>query len=303
VRSSISRQDADHRERGGFSTLQRKLGSTSDIERSILEAFQLTSHGFSVDRVIADDDLNAAFADRCREFGISGALVDWNHALFRMRKAGKMSRVPTARRTDFDWNAADQFLFASEIALHEMHARGNSLDEVLCDTKLKQQFDEVARSFAPDFQPFDYRWGALRIRKLATNSAWRKADSLVKLRMPRPIETSRFPSRKLKGNPGKYLVCRTEAVSAGSILYAGVTLDLERRLSLIFDANGISDPWKRHADSDRLFFRIFEINGSAGRSWINKFAPHQLRMIKDFKPILNFGHEYPKHRNSKRLAG
>jgi site-specific DNA-methyltransferase (adenine-specific) len=303
-RSLRSRRATESREKGNSATLpSNRASSSADIERALLEAFRLSSQGFSLDRVLADDALNAAFADRCCEFGLPGAPEDWNRALFRMRKAGKMSRIPTGRRTEFDWHAADHFLFASEIALHEMQARGNSLDDILCNTQLKRDFDQIARSFAPDFHSFDYRWGALKIRKLATEGAWKKADSIVKSRMPGAVETSRFPTSKWSRIPGNYLVCSEETVRAGRILYAGFTLDLGHRLSAMLDANGVRDAWKPHADSGRLFLRIFEMNGSAGRSWINELAPHQLRMINDFRPILNFRHEHPNRRAGKRLAG
>ena len=93
----------------------RSKRTAAAFERAIVEAFRLSAAGYSVDRVLADDELNADFADRCTRAGLPGAVVDWNRLLFRIRKAGKLSHLVTRRRTDFDWGAVDRYLFASEI--------------------------------------------------------------------------------------------------------------------------------------------------------------------------------------------
>ena len=81
----------------------------------------------------------------------------------RLRKAGKL-KLPTRKRTEFSWSDYDEFLFASEIAWSEMKGHG-TLDDILCDPDLANQFDEIARSLAPGFTSLQYRWGALTLRK------------------------------------------------------------------------------------------------------------------------------------------
>ncbi len=86
------------------------------FERGLLEAFGKINDGYSLDRVIADPELSAALADECRRLGLPGEARTWNHALFNLRKRGRLSAIPSERRTDIDWQACDEFLFASEIA-------------------------------------------------------------------------------------------------------------------------------------------------------------------------------------------
>src|SRR5262249_33848601 len=44
----------------------------AEFDAGIVEAFRLGSNGFSADRVLADDKLHHAFADRCRTSGLAG---------------------------------------------------------------------------------------------------------------------------------------------------------------------------------------------------------------------------------------
>jgi len=144
-----------------------------------VEAFQRTSQGFSVDRVVADPHLNAKFLQECVKLGTPLAPAQLNVCLFRLRKAGKLSHLRARRRTEFAWHELDQYLFGSEIAWKRMtDDQGlTSVDEILCDPLKGAQFDQLAAEFAPGFEPLQYRWGALVLRKLAKDIQSRVADS------------------------------------------------------------------------------------------------------------------------------
>ena len=105
--------------------------------------------------------------------GLPGTPKDWNRLLMTLRKAGKLI-VPVRKRTEFSWSDYDEFLFASEIAWSEMKDHG-TLDDILCDPDLANQFDEIAQDLAPGFSSLQYRWGALTLRKKSKTARVRSA--------------------------------------------------------------------------------------------------------------------------------
>jgi DNA modification methylase len=146
-----------------------------NIEQAIIAAFKKASDGFSVDRVIADPVMNASFVDECSVEGLSGRPVDWNVELLALRKTGHYPELHASKTEQVPLKKMDLYEFASEIALRRMMDMGySSLDHVLCDPYAASRFDDFARSMAPGFKSFDYRWAALRIRKQA--HSWRASS-------------------------------------------------------------------------------------------------------------------------------
>ncbi|MDA7980630.1 MAG: site-specific DNA-methyltransferase [Pirellulales bacterium] len=214
-------------------------------ERGLLEAFQAEHQGYSVDRLVADPELNAGFVSRCQQLGLVGDARSWNALLFRLRKAGKLAHIETVRRTSFEWADCDAYFFASEIALRLMldGRQANSLDEILCDPALAMEFDEIAHRFAPGFSPLEYRWAALKLRKEANNARTRGAQ----LKFPKSrFERDREPLvswdiEKAPDEHGVYLLAVPGAGRAGKTLYAGETLNLRERLSNHRSADGLKE--------------------------------------------------------------
>ncbi len=57
------------------------------------------------------------------------------------------------------WSELSPYIFASEIAWRKIFDRYDlSLDEILCDDRIAEQFDAIAAQFAPGYTPFEYRW-------------------------------------------------------------------------------------------------------------------------------------------------
>jgi hypothetical protein len=84
----MKKAPTDAVEPGGPRVETKSESNVADLAAGIIEACRLGGGGFSADRVVADDELNAAFAGECRRLGLAGTETDWNHALFRLRKAG-----------------------------------------------------------------------------------------------------------------------------------------------------------------------------------------------------------------------
>jgi site-specific DNA-methyltransferase (adenine-specific) len=217
------------------------------FEKGLLEAFAQVNDGYSLDRVIADPDLNVALAEQCSAHGLPGEARTWNHALFNLRKRGRLSGIPTQRQTDMDWAYCDAFLFASEIAWRELMEKGaKSLDEILCDPALAADFDRVATRFAPGFKPLEYRWAALKLRKMA-QSARTRAKLLKPARFKRPMSAFAASSDRAPETAGVYLVSTPDEK-----IYVGESLNLKNRFARQF-GSGQKSAWPKGDIEVRLF--------------------------------------------------
>jgi len=133
----------------------------------IIQAFGEVRSGFSADRVIADPELNRKFLRRCRDLGLPGTDFELNWALINARKSGQLSHLPRTKRTTFR-RIIDEYEYASELGIRFLQRAKNislSLDQIICDPDLAQEFDEYASRLAPGFSALQYRWGALGLRK------------------------------------------------------------------------------------------------------------------------------------------
>jgi site-specific DNA-methyltransferase (adenine-specific) len=202
----------------------------ADIERGIIAAFLASNQGFSTDRVICDRELNEAFVDHCRRYGLPGEAALWNRTLLRVRKAAKLASLPRPRRTSFPYEDLDSYIFASEIAIRMMLDEGSrSLDEILCNPPQADKFDEVARRFAPGFSSLQYRWAALRIRKRAKKIRAHQVNvpsDILQRKIPRFQTMGELELDRVKSIPGVYLLRSTSQ----RFLYAGETVDLAARM-------------------------------------------------------------------------
>ncbi|MCL6503395.1 MAG: site-specific DNA-methyltransferase [Pirellulales bacterium] len=211
-------------------------------ERGLLAAFQQASQGFSVDRVVADPALNAAFVDACSREGLAGRPRDWNLALLAMRKAGKLAHLSCTRRTTISWQDMDAYEFASEIALRRMLDLGYpSLDFVLCDPTAAQQFDDLARALAPRHSSLEYRWAALYLRKRAR--AWKQASQACHQAAARPLKKWLLTEERLTqiaARPGVYwlsLPCSgSRRGGAEPPAYVGETANLRARAERVLQS-------------------------------------------------------------------
>jgi site-specific DNA-methyltransferase (adenine-specific) len=152
--------------------------------------------------------------------------------LFNLRKRGRLSEIPASRRTDIDWKHCDAFLFASEIAWKKLMTehKASSLDDILCDPKLAADFDRIAENFAPGFKSLDYRWAALKLRKMA-RSARTRARLLTPGKFQSAVEAFTTARKQAPSVAGVYLVSL-----AKEQIYAGETLNLKQRFEIQFQS-------------------------------------------------------------------
>ena len=168
ARSTLPHSPACHWHRQWHHTIARQAATprTSSATRSS-NAFYAAHDGYSIDWLLANPQLQAAFHDACRETGLIGGPADWNRELLRFRKTGEFPKRGQIKKVHVADDELDAYSFAAEIAwrLTSDKFDGPSLDEIFCDPAKAAYFDRAAKRFAPGFEPAQYRWAALRLRK------------------------------------------------------------------------------------------------------------------------------------------
>jgi DNA modification methylase len=251
----------------------------------LIAAFAEASNGFSADRVVADPELAEQFAAACQKRDLPGGPRDWNHLLFKLRKAGQLKSVATTQRTELAWEEFDEVAFAAEIALQQMllpvdegGGGADSLDQVLCDPELAQEFDRRSQRFLPGKKPFVYRWAALKLRKEAKNARTR-AQTLQLGRLGGAIELRELTSQKFPDASGIFIV------EAGPHkLYVGEALNLRTRIETNFGEDKL-EAWQSLAPpaKTRLSLRYWKTEGD-----IPQLLGYQSKFVEKLKPRYNF---------------
>ncbi len=201
---------------------------------------------------------------------MEGSPVQWNQALLRIRKTGKLPGLKSRAKT-FTFSQMDPFSFASEIAMQQLSTEYDAtLDGLLCDPKLAARFDQIAASFAPGYSPLEYRWAALAIRKRAKTAKKLAAQlheqwQAMKLPRAKPITLNGWGKYEC---PGVYVLSGRNRQQ----LYVGETQNVARRLGQIAEV----DSWESFGPSSVKI--ISDVTKPIG---LQSFLIHKLQ------PVLN----------------
>lgn len=255
---------------------KKKAGADQELREGLLAAFKETHQGFALDRVLADPELSGALATCCRRLGVEGYPAFWNRTLMSMRKAGMLGGL-ASRPQPLRLEKMDDFSFASEIAMQQLNVEyGATLDDVLCDPDLGSCFDQWAANLAPGHTPFEYRWCALAIRKLAKtarDAAREKYEEWQTKRLPKPALLDGVKSLARCEQPGVYGFVGAD----NEPYYVGQSVNLRKRVELI---DGIE--WWRALSPLRAWFVPSEGNMPLSHRVALQFA-----LVERFHPILN----------------
>ncbi len=247
--------------------------------RGVLAAFELTHDGYSIDRVVADPEVNAQFRAACQRLGVLGGAETWNRMLFRLRAAGKLAHLPTTQRTAITWESCDPYVFGSEIALQQMLDRKDvsSLEQVLCNPNLAAEFDDCAMSFAPGYTPLEYRWAAIKLRNAAGQARSRGAVLEAPARLGKKQSLSELDLDQIPTEPGIYLL----SAEGSGRLYVGETLNLRDRLAHQFSRQN-RKTWKKHSSLKALRIQTYLTchEPADALAW-------QSCLVRKYKPRLN----------------
>lgn len=214
---------------------------TAADRKAIVAAFRQVHGGYSADYLLAKHDLNAQFVEACRKHGAALPAADLNRALLGMRKSTQLV-VATTKRVQISHSRFDEFAFASEIATQRLQIEGHTLDDILCDPRLAERFDLYAAELAPGFESFEYRWGALRIRKDYRRCL--KISEGLDANLKRRRGQSPFPAAKVTNLPvpetrGIYRLF----VPSVQDEFIGSTVDLRQRLRSHIETMSSRDIW------------------------------------------------------------
>ncbi len=257
--------------------LANRLGSLVGGKASLIQAFAEVRDGFSADRVVADPLLDKKFLRRCRELGLPGTDYDLNWSLLNARKNGLMSDLPKTKR--YTVRETDEFDYASELAVrHIQILRAVSLDQVICDPDLAQEFDKHAAALAPGFSPLEYRWVALGLRKAGKlprgKAVGAEPPGLAHISSVMELKPSSLPQAG-----GLYLFS-----SANSPIFLSQTDNLRHRIERHMDfSNSLGLPdwlW----DRGPLELSIAEMPGVLRTSRESL----EMALVRKLHPILNF---------------
>jgi site-specific DNA-methyltransferase (adenine-specific) len=220
------------------------------VKAKIIAAFESARNGDSVDRVVADPELNALFITECRRQGVEAAEATLNRALLNLRKAGHLRGIKSRSTSLGD---DDAYRFAAEMAARHMERRdGVTLDDIICDPALAAEFDRLAGSISPGYSSLQYRWAALNLRKargLVPELLARVAPPKLVVSIPvHGLQVASLPSEQ-----GLYLF-----FTATECLYVGEAESLRNRIAKHLDhsdSKGLAR-WLWDQGSAELFLEL-----------------------------------------------
>jgi site-specific DNA-methyltransferase (adenine-specific) len=212
------------------------------VDDAIVDAFYAANRGYSIDWLLADPQLQATFHKACQDVGLIGRAADWNRELMRLRKTGRFPKRGRIKKVAIADSELGSYSFAAEIAwrLTSDKFGAPSLDEILCDPDKTAYFDRAAKRFAPGFEPVQYRWAALRLRKATRQLVddVKKYHFVFGKRDFHRFQTWRsIQPARLAGQSGVYLLRKSDKTP----LLVGRTLDLGHRLAQHAECPTISD--------------------------------------------------------------
>ena len=246
---------------------------------SLIQAFGEVRSGYSLDRVIADPELDRKFLRRCRELGLSGTDYVLNWEIMNARKKGELSHLPKTKR--YTIRETDEFEYASELAVRFLERTQDvSLDKIICDPQLAEEFDKYAERLAPGFSPLEYRWVALGLRK-----AGRRSSEKQKIKeaptMERFGRVDSFSANKVPEAGGLYLFLTDK-----ERVFVSQTDNLRHRFERHMDvsnSHGLPD-WLWNVRKNPLQIGIAplpEVSRSIRQAM-------ELMLVRKWKPVLNF---------------
>jgi len=173
----------------------------------------------------------------------------------------------------------DEFEYASELAVRHLELTKHvSLDRIICDPDLAQEFDEYAKRLAPGFTPLEYRWLALGLRK-AGRLQKEKAAKIEVPSLDLVSSVSRLKATSVPQTSGLYLFS-----SAGSPVFLSHTDNLRHRMEKHMDVShslGLPD-WLW--DRGPLDLALAAMPGVLRASR----QTAELLLVKKLHPVLNY---------------
>ncbi|XAM01598.1 N-6 DNA methylase [Phycisphaeraceae bacterium D3-23] len=160
-----------------------------EIEHArLVEAFRSVREGRSVDYIIAEPALNRSLQKAAIELGIRADAEAVNLALLDARKRGRLTLEETSERFALPARykpyvfVSQNVLRAVQRSLHNELGTEPSIDRILCNPGWAARFDDLASEVTAhieQFDPIEFRWAVLFVRKRNKSWAEREATSIL----------------------------------------------------------------------------------------------------------------------------
>lgn len=144
----------------------------TDLADLVIRAYIDVRDGWSTEYLLSSPDLSQKFVQRCRKLGAERTPRELLATLINARRACALKGSEKARRFSIARDEMDLFSFASEIAfrciqdrLQSEQQRDLTVDAMLINPELAEEFDQFASRLAPGYGPLQYRWTAITLRK------------------------------------------------------------------------------------------------------------------------------------------
>lgn len=205
-----------------------------------------------------------------------------------MRKSKKLSNLSglvKTRRYSVG-KVIDEFGYASELAVRYMQqSKDVSLDQIICDPEMAEEFDTYASRLAPNFSSLQYRWAAFGLRK--AGRLGKRADEIGEV--PELESFGKVKSLKLARIPevgGLYLFS-----SGDTPVFASQTDNLRHRLERHVKVSSLGLPrWLWDVRRQPLQVEIAPLP-DVSRSFRQTM---ELVLARERKPVLNFSRKVRK---------
>jgi len=144
----------------------------SDLADLVVHAYFDVRDGWSTEYLLSSPDLSRRFIDRCAALGAQRTPRDLLAALINARRAGALKGSEKARKFSIQRDQMDLFSFASEMAfrciqdrLQAEQQRDLTVDAMLTNPAIAEEFDQFAARLAPGYGPLQFRWTTITLRK------------------------------------------------------------------------------------------------------------------------------------------
>lgn len=264
-----------------------------DDDKRIVAAFEGVREGLGTDVILWNKAVAQAFHEESYQLGVTLPPAAASRRLIRIRKDPRFFKergvvIQPATVSSPHESVVPQFAHAIEFALVRLKYRhGASIDDVLIDPLLADEFENLAAAMAPGLSSIDLRLGALYIRK---TRHFTKADK-PKLQSLNPLEiedqwSSPVPVRHADEVEAESTPGLIELREASRVLYVSRNQSLQPTLEQLATGRAIElmadHFW--HPNLDDITVRLIgrdRINGETAHNW-------ELRLISFSKPVFNW---------------
>lgn len=279
--------------RAGSSLRRKPSGFTYDQDRVVVASFEDVRQGAPPDAILWDRGLLRRFVHRCRELGLDAPDPFLARRLINVRKnAARYAKhgitIAPSTQQERKPSIVPKYAHVIEFALVKLRYRyGCSIDDILLDPNLGDQFERNALDVASELSPADLRLGALYIRK--SRFLAKKDRPLIESldleqidkRASRPVPLTDFKQANIPAESGlievregdRFLyIARNETLRSVAEQFA-----TGRAFEIV-----ASTFW--HPQLDQIEVQFIEgkdVAGASLRSWEN-------RLIHDRQPVFNW---------------